>query len=397
MTDPVKFRYQAFLSYSHRDVLQGTKLHAALENYRVPSDLVGGPGTHGPTPPRLRPIFRDRFDLEAGHSLREQVIEALKSSAALIVLCSPHSAKSSYVNEEIRLFKMQGRGDRIYAIIVDGEPGDPERECFPPNLGRVIGADGVPTGETEEPLAADVRPQGDGEELAKLKLIAGLLGVDLDDLRKREEIERRKQKRRLVMVAGFMSVLAVCAVAFGAATWVLNGQVDAANAALTNTNMQLQNALMVSEERYAQSLTTNLQLVTIAATFNSIIANQPFSVMEVNAKLANADFNRFLTGRNDDVVTMRHTESVSSSAKMHVTGTCSLAISGAVGFAGPARPPSQSEKWNSNVALADGLRSATAATCAFWTGDSRFTRKGVTSAPNEYPTISTRSVCQALA
>jgi hypothetical protein len=209
------------------------------------------------------------------------------------------------VNEEIRLFKMQGRGDRIYAIIVDGEPGDPERECFPPNLGRVIGADGVPTGETEEPLAADVRPQGDGEELAKLKLIAGLLGVDLDDLRKREEIERRKQKRRLVMVAGFMSVLAVCAVAFGAATWVLNGQVDAANAALTNTNMQLQNALMVSEERYAQSLTTNLQLVTIAATFNSIIANQPFSVMEVNAKLANADFNRFLTGRNDDAVWLR--------------------------------------------------------------------------------------------
>lgn len=310
MTDPVKFRYQAFLSYSHRDVLQGTKLHAGLENYRVPPDLAGRPGTHGPTPQRLRPIFRDRFDLEAGHSLRDQVIEALKNSAALIVLCSPNSSKSTYVNEEIRLFKMLGRSDRIYPVIVDGEPGDPERECFPANLSRVFDANGVATGELIEPLAADMRPQGDGEELAKVKLIAGLLGVDLDDLRKREAIEQRKQRRRLTMVAGAMTVLAFAAVAFGIGSWILKGQLQVANQQLEQTNNELQTALenegiarKEAEQRYAQALTSNLQLVTIAATFNSVVTRRPFGVMQINAKLANPDFNRFVTaaGEHDDV------------------------------------------------------------------------------------------------
>jgi hypothetical protein len=310
MTDPVKFRYQAFLSYSHRDVEQGTKLHAALENYRVPADLVGRPGAHGVTPSRLRPIFRDRFDLEAGHSLRDQVIDALKSSAALIVLCSPNSAKSTYVNEEVRLFKMLGRSDRIYPVIVDGEPGDAERECFPANLSRVFDAKGAPTGEVVEPLAADMRAEGDGEELAKFKLIAGLLGIDLDDLRKREAVEQRKQRRHLAMVAGAMSVLAVAAVAFGIGSWVLKGQLQEANQHLEQTNQQLQTALdnegiarKEAEERYAQALTSNLQVVTIAATFNSVVTRRPFALMQINAKLANTDFNRFVTaaGENDAV------------------------------------------------------------------------------------------------
>jgi hypothetical protein len=303
MTDPVKFRYQAFLSYSHRDVLQGTKVHAALENYRVPADLVGRPGTHGPTPQRLRPIFRDRFDLEAGHSLRDQVVEALKNSAALIVLCSPNSAKSTYVNEEIRLFKMLGRSARIYPVIVDGEPGDPERECFPANLSRVFDANGVATPELIEPLAADLRSQGDGEELAKLKLIAGLLGVDLDDLRKREAIEQRKQRRRLRMVAGAMTMLAIAAVAFGIGSWILKGQLEQANLDLQKSLTNEGIARAQAEERYAQALTSNLQLVTIAATFNSVVTHRPFALMQINAKLANSDFNRFVTaaGENDAV------------------------------------------------------------------------------------------------
>jgi hypothetical protein len=50
-------------------------------------------------------VFRDRDDFTAGHSLNDQTLDALDASAALIVICSPASAKSTYVTEEIRLFK----------------------------------------------------------------------------------------------------------------------------------------------------------------------------------------------------------------------------------------------------------------------------------------------------
>ena len=37
-----------------------------------------------------------------------------------------------------------------------------------------------------EPIAADARREGDGKENAKLKLIAGLLGIGYDMLKRRE-------------------------------------------------------------------------------------------------------------------------------------------------------------------------------------------------------------------
>lgn len=209
MTVAHPFKYRAFLSYSHRDQEAGAALHRALERYRIPRALIGRQARHGPIPAKLRPIFRDRYDLEAGHSLSEQVQQAILESEALIVICSPAAAKSRYVNGEIVAFKMLGRHDRIFPIIVDGEPGDPERECFPPALLFKVGPDGAVTDEKEEPLAADARSVGDGQELAELKLIAGMLGVDLDELRRREAEDERRRKRIWAGIAASMAGLAV--------------------------------------------------------------------------------------------------------------------------------------------------------------------------------------------
>ena len=96
-----------------------------------------------------------------------------------------------YVSEEIRRYKALGRGGHVLPIIVDGEPGDAERECFPPALRFKVGPDGALTDEREEPIAADARPQGDGKDLARLKLVAGLLGVGLDEIVRRSERARR--------------------------------------------------------------------------------------------------------------------------------------------------------------------------------------------------------------
>ena len=206
-----KFKYRAFLSYSHDDREWGETFHKAVERYRVPKDLVGRTGRHGRIRGKLRPIFRDRFDLEAGHSLNEQILAALENSESLIVACSPASAQSPYVNEEIRQFKMAGRADRILPIIVGGIPGDEKLDPFPPMLTAALDAEGRETGATVEPLAADARAEGDGQELAVQKIVAGLLGVDLDELRQREKQDEKRRRRFWIGVASLMLVLAVFA------------------------------------------------------------------------------------------------------------------------------------------------------------------------------------------
>jgi hypothetical protein len=215
MTDMSMFRYRAFLSYSHADTAWAKWLHRALESYRIDKDLVGRETAVGPVPKTLRPVFRDREDFAAGHSLTAQTLEALAASQFLVVICSPNAARSKYVDEEIRRFKALGRAARVIPIIVDGEPGDPQRECFPPAVRLKVGGDSELTAEREEPIAADVRPQRDGKEIAKRKVIAGLLGLGFDEIARRAE----RARRRLILMRAGMAVIGVFLAAAAILAW----------------------------------------------------------------------------------------------------------------------------------------------------------------------------------
>ena len=92
-------------------------------------------------------------------------------------------------------------------MIVEGEPGDAERECFPPALRFKLGLDGALTDEREEPIAADARPQGDGKEIAKQKLVAGLLGLGLDEIVRRAEQAQRRHARLRNGIIGVLVAL----------------------------------------------------------------------------------------------------------------------------------------------------------------------------------------------
>src|SRR3569833_628000 len=166
-------RYRAFISYSHKDSRFGHRLHRQLEGYAVPRRVGGRPASYGPVPARLAPIFRDREELSAAGNLSEQVREALAESGALIVVCSPSAVATQWVGREIELFRQLHPDRPILAALIDGEPQD----AFPPALRF------APDGVTPiEPLAADFRPAADGERLALLKLIAGVLGIGVDAL-----------------------------------------------------------------------------------------------------------------------------------------------------------------------------------------------------------------------
>jgi tetratricopeptide (TPR) repeat protein len=196
--------YRSFLSYSHRDAKWAAWLHKGLESYRPPRQVVGKATEFGPVPKRLTPIFKDREELATATDLGTVINEALRRSASQIVICSPRAAKSRWVNEEILAFKRLGREDRILCLIVDGEPNasdDPaqaDQECFPPALRFRLGADGNLSDTRTEPIAADARPGKDGKSNAKLKLIAGVLGVGFNTLKQRET---QRRNRQLFMIA----------------------------------------------------------------------------------------------------------------------------------------------------------------------------------------------------
>ena len=185
-------RYSAFISYSHTDSKWAEWLQRAIETYRLPGSLCRNTGL----PAKLKKVFRDRDELAMGQNLGEHLQAALNASDALIVVCSPASRDSKWVNQEIDHFKSLGKGHRIFCLLVEGDG-----KSFAPPLLQDI------DGNTLEPLAADPRETADGKTRAKLKIIASILDLNLDDLARREAIRRRQ--RMSFVLAGVAAVLAV--------------------------------------------------------------------------------------------------------------------------------------------------------------------------------------------
>ncbi len=203
----LKPRYKAFISYSHSDESWARWLHRKLEHYRLPRSVRSaaqiGAGD-------LRPIFRDRDELASSGSLNAAILDALHRSDALIVICSPAAAKSRWVNQEIREFCRVQPADRIFCCIVEGDPPG----VFPEALATL-----------GEPLAADFRKTQDGRRDGLTKLVAGLLGLGLDELRQREAQARR---RRQAVVTGASALGMV--ITTGLATWAWLAQQEAVEA-----------------------------------------------------------------------------------------------------------------------------------------------------------------------
>ena len=244
--------YWAFISYRHLDNKDAgrewaTWLAREIETYEVPPELVGTKGSRGDIiPERIYPVFRDEDELSADSDLSSPIYEALRNSKTVIVVCSPRAVSSRYVGNEIVYFKSLGRGDRVLAMMIEGEPhSQDERECFPEALKHTVTEDGEMNLDSQvEPVAADFRLPNGGQgwhspaesrkhfsddrsatkyrercDLAKLKLIAGILGVPLGKLIERDkayQLALAKRKARIfTAVAAVMGVLAVLAVIGG--------------------------------------------------------------------------------------------------------------------------------------------------------------------------------------
>lgn len=239
-------RYAAFLSYSHRDSAIAARLHRALEAFRIPKSL--GRFEIGEKVNRLFPVFRDKEEAASGE-LGKVLKDALDNSNCLIVICSPNSARSPWVEQEIRYFQSLGRSDRVFAVIVAGQPnvsaGDqPDLECLPASL-RSGSANLATQGPDPNLLAADIRKGRDSFRTAVLRIAAGTIGVNLGRLLDRYR-RRRKQAARLRLAAAFL-VLSVVLSASLAGREVFRREtfINAANA-VSEDNPELALALRVA-------------------------------------------------------------------------------------------------------------------------------------------------------
>jgi len=273
-------KYYAFISYSHKDNKEkgrqwATWLQQKIETYEIPTTLVGKKNDRGEyIPARIYPVFRDEEELTAEADLSQAIIQALDSAHFLIVLCSPRSAKSSYVADEIKYFKKLGYSDQIVIVIIDGEPNvisdkaklnrgfKYEDECFPnPFQTSYDDLNNRTSIKNFEPIVVDFRIINNGtpeqgwtsiedynqylknqncfnnkyirdkvENYQKhqssmlLKIIARLLGVSLSELTQRDknyqfELERIKSKKLrqwfslvilLMVVAFVLGIVAYC-------------------------------------------------------------------------------------------------------------------------------------------------------------------------------------------
>ena len=207
MPAPLSFKYRAFLSYAHADKRWADWLHPRLEKFGIDKDLVGHATPLGPVPRTLRPIFRDREDFAGGHSLTDATVAALDQSVALIVLCSPVAATRPAVNEEVRLYRWRHPERPVIPVIVDGDyPGN-----FPPALRFEIAADGTITDRPVTILGPDLREHADGRERGLAKIVAGLTGIAVEDVRKRQLIAERGTVIRFAAIVAVVAVLGLVA------------------------------------------------------------------------------------------------------------------------------------------------------------------------------------------
>ena len=198
-------RYRAFISYNQTDKKWAQQLHKALETYQVP---LGVMADIDPKKRTIGRIFRDDEEMGASQSLGAALEGALEDSEVLIVLCSPNSARSQWVDLEVRRFKRKA-GAKVFAVIIDGEPntGNLKTECFCPALRFAITPDGELTNIPDEPLAPDWRK--DGLARIKTRLTAGILDVNFDDLWQRDR-RRLKLQRLKIGAATVVGLLALC-------------------------------------------------------------------------------------------------------------------------------------------------------------------------------------------
>lgn len=196
----MSIHYNAFISYRHSpvDSRVAALVQRQLEHFRVPRAIQKRTGRK-----KIDRLFRDKEELPITSDLNDDIAEALANSEFLIVICSPRTRESLWVQREIETFLKNHSRRQVLTVLAEGEPED----IIPEILRYDEQADPL-TGQTRrtviEPLSCDWRMSDRRARREELpRLAAALLGCGYDELRQRQ---RQYKMRRLT--AGLSAALA---------------------------------------------------------------------------------------------------------------------------------------------------------------------------------------------
>ncbi|HEY6489462.1 MAG TPA: TIR domain-containing protein [Terracidiphilus sp.] len=210
MTD---LRYRAFVSYSHAsDAQLAASLQSSLSRFAKPWYRL-----------RTMRVFLDKTSLSANPALWPTIEQALGQSEYFLLLASPTSANSVWVQQEVRWWLQNKTAEKLVVCLTDGvilwdnKTGDFDWDKT--NAVPAILKGAFPS----EPLYADFRAAKTANKYAKsdpafrdalLDLAAPLLGRPKDDL-DGEDIRLHRKTERIAWAAAFFIVVFALAAGLG--------------------------------------------------------------------------------------------------------------------------------------------------------------------------------------
>lgn len=178
--------YLAFISYQRKDEIVAKRLQHALEFYKLPITVIE---KEPALKDGVRPIFVDMTELGDEPFLKPAIENALEGSRFLIVICSPRSAKSKWVNKEVEFFIKQKRIRHIIPFIIEGSPNakEDDQRCCTPLLQKLI--------NERELLGININEMG--FDAAAVKVVSRMFRVKFSSLWNRYEKEKEEEQRKL--------------------------------------------------------------------------------------------------------------------------------------------------------------------------------------------------------
>ena len=192
----MEYQYDVFLSYRHRplDAAVTARVFHLLESYKLPKPLLKQ-GFSG-----IRRVFRDTEELAVSRILSNTIEEALRGTRCLVVVCSPDTPSSEWVDREVATFIELGRAEKIFPLLISGDSD----VSFPSSLKKIPDI---------EARILDVRaPQDRVKKIlwaasdALLRVAAEVSGCHHADLVRRHKL--RKTRRAFALRAGIAALFA---------------------------------------------------------------------------------------------------------------------------------------------------------------------------------------------
>lgn len=195
-------KYIAFISYSRKDKETADWLHSKLEKFVLP-DLEKARQIFPFKDKYFRPVFMDTQDLHVEERpFTDRLKEALRDSRFLIVLCSRNSAKSKFVDMEIKYF-LETHNNNLSLIIPLFI--DEVNDCIPEAFeGTTIMTRHFPIYNTK------LSKSSEANNYCFYQIVSYILGIRFSTLYNRYEIETaRNNKKKNMLLLYVITALAV--------------------------------------------------------------------------------------------------------------------------------------------------------------------------------------------